>query len=159
MTYDNFTAKAQEAIQKGQQIASGLSHQQVETIHLLKGIMETDESLSQFLDEDIHLSENFILEGEEESHGEILDRVFPTRTPDDHVFQLLHNSFVMGLGQLLHVCDVHGHSFIPTQYKIFPRVLETLHCEGQGLGFDPLVDQFMFLTPHVMARSTAHRSK
>ena len=49
MTYDNFTAKAQEAIQKGQQIASGLSHQQVETIHLLKGIMETDESLSQFL--------------------------------------------------------------------------------------------------------------
>jgi ATP-dependent Clp protease ATP-binding subunit ClpB len=49
MTYDNFTAKAQEAIQKGQQIASGLNHQQVETIHLLKGIMETDESLSQFL--------------------------------------------------------------------------------------------------------------
>lgn len=49
MTYDNFTAKAQEAIQKGQQIASGLSHQQVETTHLLKGIMETDESLSQFL--------------------------------------------------------------------------------------------------------------
>ena len=49
MTYDNFTAKAQEAIQKGQQSASGLSHQQVETIHLLKGIMETDESLSQFL--------------------------------------------------------------------------------------------------------------
>ena len=49
MTYDNFTAKAQEAIQKGQQIASGLSHQQVETIHLLKGIVETDESLSQFL--------------------------------------------------------------------------------------------------------------
>jgi ATP-dependent Clp protease ATP-binding subunit ClpB len=49
MTYDNFTAKAQEAIQKGQQIASGLSHQQVETLHLLKGIMETDESLSQFL--------------------------------------------------------------------------------------------------------------
>ena len=49
MTYDNFTAKAQEAIQKGQQIASGLSHQQVETMHLLKGIMETDESLSQFL--------------------------------------------------------------------------------------------------------------
>lgn len=49
MTYDNFTAKAQEAIQKAQQIASGFSHQQVDTVHLIRGIMEIDESLSQFL--------------------------------------------------------------------------------------------------------------
>lgn len=49
MTYDNFTAKAQEAIQKAQQFASELSHQQVDTVHLIRGIMETDESLSQFL--------------------------------------------------------------------------------------------------------------
>jgi len=49
MTYDNFTAKAQEAIQKAQQFASELSHQQVDTVHIIRGIMETDESLSQFL--------------------------------------------------------------------------------------------------------------
>lgn len=49
MTYDNFTAKAQEAIQQAQQIASGLSHQQVDTVHLIRGIMDTDEHLSQFL--------------------------------------------------------------------------------------------------------------
>jgi len=49
MTYDNFTIKAQEAIIKGQQEAGKLDQQQVDTVHLLKGIIETDEQLSEFL--------------------------------------------------------------------------------------------------------------
>jgi ATP-dependent Clp protease ATP-binding subunit ClpB len=49
MTYDNFTIKAQEAILKAQQIAAGLEQQSVDTTHLLKGILETDESVPQFL--------------------------------------------------------------------------------------------------------------
>ena len=49
MTYDNFTLKAQDAIMKAQQIAVGLSQQQVDTAHLLKGILETDEHVSTFL--------------------------------------------------------------------------------------------------------------
>ncbi len=49
MTLDNFTIKAQEAILKAQQIAAGLQQQTVETSHLLKGIMETDEHVSSFL--------------------------------------------------------------------------------------------------------------
>lgn len=49
MTYDNFTLKAQEAIMKAQQIAIGFSQQQVDTSHLLKGILETDEHVSTFL--------------------------------------------------------------------------------------------------------------
>ena len=49
MTYDNFTIKAQESILKGQEIARGLDQQQVDTPHLLKGIIETDEQLSEFL--------------------------------------------------------------------------------------------------------------
>ena len=39
MTYDNFTIKAQEAIIKGQQEAGKLDQQQVDTVHLLKGII------------------------------------------------------------------------------------------------------------------------
>ncbi len=49
MTYDNFTTKAQEAILKGQQMAGQLGHQGVDTVHLLRGIMDTDEKLVEFL--------------------------------------------------------------------------------------------------------------
>ncbi|TAK41960.1 MAG: AAA family ATPase [Saprospiraceae bacterium] len=49
MTYDNFTLKAQDAIMKAQQIASGLNQQNVGIAHLLKGILETDEHVATFL--------------------------------------------------------------------------------------------------------------
>lgn len=49
MTYDNFTTKAQEAILKAQQIAAGLDQQQVDTSHLMKGIIEIDENVANFL--------------------------------------------------------------------------------------------------------------
>ncbi|MEL6659640.1 MAG: ATP-dependent chaperone ClpB [Bacteroidota bacterium] len=49
MTYDNFTTRAQEAIMQGQRIAGGLSQQQVDTPHLIKGILDTDESVIRFL--------------------------------------------------------------------------------------------------------------
>lgn len=49
MTYDNFTIKAQEAILKAQRIAAGLDQQQVDTIHLLKGMLETDEDIMTFI--------------------------------------------------------------------------------------------------------------
>ena len=49
MTYDNFTIKSQEASLKSQQIAGGQDQQQVDTPHLLKGLIETDEQLMEFL--------------------------------------------------------------------------------------------------------------
>ena len=49
MTYDNFTIKSQEAILKSQQIAGGQDQQQVDTPHLIKGLIETDEQLMEFL--------------------------------------------------------------------------------------------------------------
>ncbi len=49
MTYDNFTVNAQEAILKAQQIAGSLEQQGVDTIHLIRGIMEAEEQLSSFL--------------------------------------------------------------------------------------------------------------
>ena len=38
MTYDNFTTKSQEAIQKAQQLAGSLDQQQVGAAHLVRGI-------------------------------------------------------------------------------------------------------------------------
>ena len=49
MTYDNFTIKAQECILKAQQIAAGYEQQTVDTPHLIKGILETDEHVSNYL--------------------------------------------------------------------------------------------------------------
>lgn len=49
MTYDNFTIKSQEAILKAQQLAASLNIQTVDTVHLIKGILETDENVPKFL--------------------------------------------------------------------------------------------------------------
>ena len=49
MTYDNFTIKAQEAILQAQQIAAGYEQQSVDTGHLLKGMLNVDDSVTDFL--------------------------------------------------------------------------------------------------------------
>ena len=49
MTYDNFTIKAQEAILQAQQIAAGYEQQNVDSSHLLKGILNADDSVTDFL--------------------------------------------------------------------------------------------------------------
>lgn len=49
MTFDIFTIKSQEAIDKARQIAVAFDQQIVETPHLIRGIYETDEDLVKFL--------------------------------------------------------------------------------------------------------------
>ena len=49
MTLDKFTIKAQEAIQKAQEIAMSRQHQAIETGHLMKGILSVDENVTPFL--------------------------------------------------------------------------------------------------------------
>ena len=49
MTYENFTTKAQEAIIQAQKIAKEMDQQQVDTPHLLAGIITVDESVADFI--------------------------------------------------------------------------------------------------------------
>ena len=49
MNFNNFTIKAQEAIQKAQEIAQAVQNQSVENIHLLKGILTIDENVIPYL--------------------------------------------------------------------------------------------------------------
>jgi ATP-dependent Clp protease ATP-binding subunit ClpB len=49
MNFDKFTIKSQEAIQQAQQIAASANHQSIETGHLLKGLLKTDEHVISFL--------------------------------------------------------------------------------------------------------------
>ncbi len=49
MTYDNFTIKAQEAILRAQKIGGEFDQQSIDTPHLIKGILDTDENVAEFL--------------------------------------------------------------------------------------------------------------
>ncbi len=49
MNLNNFTIKSQESIQQAQQLATSASHQTIENGHILKGIMDSDDSVTPFL--------------------------------------------------------------------------------------------------------------
>ena len=49
MNFNNFTIKAQEAIQKASEIASGNQQQAIENAHLLKGLLLVDENVIHYL--------------------------------------------------------------------------------------------------------------
>lgn len=49
MNFNNFTIKAQEAIQQAQQIASASGNQAIENVHVLKGILAVDDNVMHFL--------------------------------------------------------------------------------------------------------------
>ena len=49
MNINNFAIKAQEAVQKAQEIATARQHQAIESGHLLKGILSVDENVTPFL--------------------------------------------------------------------------------------------------------------
>ncbi len=49
MNLNNYTIKSQEAIQKAQEIATGNQNQAIESIHILKGIINVDENVIPFL--------------------------------------------------------------------------------------------------------------
>ncbi|MCK9310795.1 MAG: ATP-dependent chaperone ClpB [Bacteroidales bacterium] len=49
MNFNNFTIKSQEAVQKAIELAQGRQQQAIETPHLLKGVMEVGENVTNFL--------------------------------------------------------------------------------------------------------------
>lgn len=46
---DNLTIKSQNALQKAQEIAAANNNQSIETAHLLRGVLETDDNVSHYL--------------------------------------------------------------------------------------------------------------
>ena len=49
MTLDKFTIKAQQSVQKAQEIAMAMQHQAIESLHLLKGVWSEDENVLPYL--------------------------------------------------------------------------------------------------------------
>ncbi len=49
MNLNNFTIKSQQAVEQAQQLASSQKNQSIETAHLLKALLETDDNVTPFL--------------------------------------------------------------------------------------------------------------
>ena len=62
MNLNNFTIKAQEAIQKASEIASGNQQQAIETAHILKGLLSVDENVISYLLKKLNVNINRITE-------------------------------------------------------------------------------------------------
>lgn len=63
MNFNQFTIKAQESVQLAQQLAASNGNPSIETAHLLKGIIQTDEQLTGFLFKKIGVNPTRILQG------------------------------------------------------------------------------------------------
>ena len=62
MNLNNFTIKAQEAVQKASEIASGNQQQAIETAHILKGLLTVDENVISYLLKKLNVNINRISE-------------------------------------------------------------------------------------------------
>lgn len=61
MTLENFTHKAQEALQQAQQVAFNAGHPSWDTIHLLKAMLETDQDALPFILQKAGINKNILL--------------------------------------------------------------------------------------------------
>ena len=62
MNLNNFTIKAQEAVQKASEIAAGNQQQAIETAHILKGLLTVDENVISYLLKKLNVNINRISE-------------------------------------------------------------------------------------------------
>jgi len=60
MTFDKFTIKSQEALQKSAEIATANQQQAIEPGHLLKAILETDENVSTYVFKKLNINANIL---------------------------------------------------------------------------------------------------
>src|SRR5690606_23551916 len=60
MNFNNFTIKAQEAIQKASEITAGNQQQAIETAHLLKGLLLVDENVVSYLLKKLNVNVNHL---------------------------------------------------------------------------------------------------
>jgi ATP-dependent Clp protease ATP-binding subunit ClpB len=60
MTFDKFTIKSQEALQKSAEIATAKQQQAIEPGHVLKAILETDENVSTYVFKKLNINANIL---------------------------------------------------------------------------------------------------
>ncbi len=107
MTLDIFTTKAQDAIRQGQAIASANGQQEVSLAHIVKGIMEVDEHVAEFLFKKCDLDLNH-LAGEMQS---IMQKV-PKVSGEGSDKQFLSKDANKAMGKAKNLLKEWGDEFI-----------------------------------------------
>jgi ATP-dependent Clp protease ATP-binding subunit ClpB len=80
MNFNQYTIKAQEAIQQASQIAIGNTHQAIESAHLLKAILEEDDNLVGFVLKKLNINQTLL-----ETKLDELIRSFPRTSGDPYL--------------------------------------------------------------------------
>ena len=63
MNLNNLTIKSQEAVQSAQQLAISLGHQSIEPAHILKGMIDVDDNLLNYIFKKVNVNPARITDG------------------------------------------------------------------------------------------------
>ncbi len=115
MKLDNFTIKAQEAIQHAFTIAQGYGHQAIENGHLLKAVFETDENVPNFLFKKLGVNlENF---------RRVLDSIISSYPRVQGGEPYLSNSASFALREAINQSKKDGDEYASLEYIILGILL------------------------------------
>lgn len=108
MNLEQFTIKSQELIQHAIEIASGNGHQAIETGHLLKAFLTTDENIATYLFNKAGVSRNNLLQ--------ILDRQIESYPRVSGGDPYLSNAATQALNQATTRSKANGDRFTPVEF-------------------------------------------
>jgi ATP-dependent Clp protease ATP-binding subunit ClpB len=114
MDFTKFTIKAQESIQKAQQIAAGNGHQAIETGHLLKGMLEVDQDVLSFLFTEVGVNQNALKNA--------LDRIVGTYSKVSGGEAYLSNQTQRVLTNALNELKSFGDEYVSIELMIFALI-------------------------------------
>jgi len=111
MNLNNFTIKSQEAVQQAQQIATTIGNQSIETGHLLKGLLETDENVISFLLKKLNANPSRI-----EQTLDAMIKAYPKVSGDGG--QYLSNSANQALNKAQSFLKEFGDEFVSVEHLL-----------------------------------------
>ena len=87
MNFNNYTIKAQEAVQQAQQIATTNQNQAIETAHLVKGIMAAYDNVLLFLTNKLGIDFNTFEKGIDSNYRQLSQSAGRRAIPFEQCFQ------------------------------------------------------------------------
>ncbi len=116
MNFNNFTIKAQEAVQKAIEIAQNRQQQVIETTHILKGVLETGEDVTNFLFEKCGANKN--------SATTALDRLIETHPKVSNNEPYLSNESNKTLQKAIDISSKEGDQFVSIEFILLALLTE-----------------------------------
>lgn len=116
MNFNNFTIKAQEAIQKAIEIAQNRQQQVIEASHILKGVLETGEDVTNFLFEKSGANKNHVTTA--------LDRLIETHPKVSNTEPYLSNESNKTLQKAIDLSSKEGDQFVSIEFILLALLTE-----------------------------------